>query len=476
MKILHVAAECFPYVKTGGLADVIGALPYALKVAGDDVRLLLPGYANVLQLLENTQVVCELGAIFGAGRVTLTKGNFPQQAMTIYVLDAPLYYQRSGNPYLDANGKEWSDNAQRFALLSWVAAHISFGELDDQWCPDILHAHDWHTGLACAYVAAHPVPTVKTIFTVHNLAYQGLFNTADFRHLGLASAFANVDALEYYGQISFMKAGLVFAHQVTTVSPNYALEIATTEFGCGLDGVIRSRAKPVAGILNGVDVQVWNPSDDTLIAASFNAKQLRGKAACKQSLQKQMGLKVDPKALLFGIVSRLTEQKGLDLVLQALPWLIQSGAQFVLQGTGDIELERSFIDFAKNYPNQVAVRIGYDETFAHNLIAGIDSILVPSRFEPGGLTQLYGLRYGSVPVVRNVGGLANTVIDNNDQVDGTGFVFEDATGEALTQAMQRAAELHKTPKLWKALMERGMTQEFSWQQSAYNYQLLYRSV
>jgi starch synthase len=273
-----------------------------------------------------------------------------------------------------------------------------------------------------------------------------------------------------------MKAGLVFAHQVTTVSPNYALEIATTEFGCGLDGVIRSRAKPVVGILNGVDVQIWNPSDDTLIAASFNAKQLRGKAACKQSLQKQVGLKVDPKALLFGIVSRLTEQKGLDLVLQALPWLIQSGSQFVLQGTGDIELERSFIDFAKNYPSQVAVRIGYDETFAHNLIAGIDSILVPSRFEPGGLTQLYGLRYGSVPVVRNVGGLANTVIDSNDQVDGTGFVFEDATGEALTQAMQRAAELHKTPKLWKALMERGMTHEFSWQQSAYNYQLLYRSV
>jgi starch synthase len=476
MKILHVAAECFPYVKTGGLADVIGALPYALKQAGEDVRLLLPGYTNVLQLLENTQVVCELGAIFGAGKVTLTKGNFAQQNMTIYVLDAPLYFQRSGNPYHDPSGKEWSDNAQRFALLSWVAAHISFGELDDQWCPEVLHAHDWHTGLACAYVAAHPVPSVKTIFTVHNLAYQGLFNTADFQHLGLAREFASVAALEYYGQISFMKAGLVFAHQVTTVSPNYAVEITTPEFGCGLEGVIQSRAQPVIGILNGVDIAVWNPDEDTLIAANFNAKQLRGKASCKQSLQKQLGLEVDPKAMLFGIVSRLTQQKGLDLVLQALPWLIENGAQFVLQGSGDAVLERAFIEIAKTHPGQVAVRIGYDETFAHNVIAGIDSILVPSRFEPGGLTQLYGLRYGAIPIVRNVGGLANTVFDNSEQVNGTGFVFESASAEALIHAMQRAHELYQKPKLWKSLIERSMQQEFSWKHSAQNYQSLYRSV
>jgi starch synthase len=476
MKILHVAAECFPYVKTGGLADVIGALPYALQQAGEDVRLLLPGYTNVLQLLENTQVVCELGAIFGAGKVTLTKGNFPQQTMTIYVVDAPLYFQRSGNPYHDQNGKEWSDNAQRFALLSWVAAHISFGELDDQWCPEIMHAHDWHTGLACAYVAAHPVPTVKTIFTVHNLAYQGLFDTSDFQHLGLASAFANVEAMEFYGKISFMKAGLIFAHQVTTVSPNYAVEITTPEFGCGLDGVIRSLAQPVTGILNGVDVAVWNPNDDVLIPASFNLKQLRGKASCKQSLQKQLGLKVDPKALLFGIVSRLTQQKGLDLVLQALPWIIESGAQFVLQGSGDIDLERAFLEAARNHPKQIAIRIGYDEAFAHNVMAGIDSILVPSRFEPGGLTQLYGLRYGVPPIVRKVGGLANTVVDNSESELGTGFVFEQATSEALVHTMQRAADLYQTPKLWKALIERAMQQEFSWLHSAQNYQRLYRSV
>jgi starch synthase len=476
MKILHVAAECFPYVKTGGLADVIGALPYALKQAGEDVRLLLPGYSNVLQLLENTQVVCELGAIFGAGKVTLTKGNFPKQAMTIYVVDAPLYFQRPGNPYHDQNGKEWSDNAQRFALLSWVAAHISFGELDEQWCPEILHAHDWHTGLACAYVAAHPVPTVKSIFTVHNLAYQGLFDARDFRHLGLASAFATVEAMEYYGKISFMKAGLVFAHQVTTVSPNYAIEITTPEFGCGLDGVIRSLRQPVAGILNGVDVEVWNPIDDVLIPARFNAKQMRGKASCKQSLQKQLGLKTDPNAMLFGIVSRLTQQKGLDLVLHALPWIIESGSQLVLQGSGDIELERAFLEAAKSHPTQVAVRIGYDEAFAHHVIAGIDSIIVPSRFEPGGLTQLYGLRYGAPPIVRKVGGLANTVQDNTQIETGSGFVFEPATSEALIQTMQRAAELYQRPKLWKALMERAMQQEFSWQHSAQNYQRLYRSV
>ncbi len=477
MKILHVAAECFPYVKTGGLADVIGALPFALNNAGDDVRLLLPGYSNVLQLLENPQVVCELGAIFGAGKVNLTRGHFPQQSMPIYVVDAPLYFQRSGNPYHDANGIEWSDNAQRFALLSWVAAHIAFGELDEQWCPEVLHAHDWHTGLACAYVAAHPIPTVKTVFTIHNLAYQGIFEASDFLHLGLATAFSNVHAMEFYGKISYMKAGLVFADTITTVSPNYALEIATPEFGCGLDGVIRSHKKPVVGILNGVDTAIWNPGADELIAANYTAKQLKGKARCKQALQKLTGLEQDPKAMVFGVVSRLTEQKGLDLVLQAVPWLIENGAQFVLQGSGDASLEQAFIELSRQYPNQVAIRIGYDEGFAHKIMAGIDAIVVPSRFEPGGLTQLYGLRYGAIPIVRNVGGLANTVVDNASSEQGTGYVFENANSDELTKALQMALQHYtEQPKAWRALMERAMAQEFSWAQSALQYQKLYHSI
>jgi starch synthase len=482
MKVLHVAAECFPYVKTGGLADVVGALPSALAQHGDSVRLLLPGYSAVLFALEQTQIVCELGALFGAGRVTLKRGRFPGQTMPVYVLDAPLFFRREGNPYQDENGQEWSDNAQRFALLSWVAAHIGFGELDTQWAPEIIHAHDWHAGLTCAYVAAHPVATVKTVFTIHNLAYQGLFDRQSFQLLGLAHTFASVEAMEYYGQISFMKAGLIFADEVTTVSPTYAQEITTAEFGCGLDGVIRSRSKPVIGILNGVDTAIWNPESDPLLAANYGFNKrppkslAKGKGQCKQALQRELGLEVNPRAMLFGIVSRLTEQKGLDLVLAVLPDLVSSGAQLALQGTGAAHLESAFLSFAKQYPNQVAVRIGYDESFAHKMMAGMDSIIVPSRFEPCGLTQLYGLRYGSIPVVRKVGGLADTVIDVQYEGSGTGFVFESDNAESLLNALRAAQAQYAQEPEWAAMQERAMQQQFSWQVSATHYEKLYRQL
>jgi starch synthase len=484
MKVLHAAAEVFPLVKTGGLADVIGALPEALIAAGADVRLVLPGLPAIVKGVERQQVVCEMGAAFGAGRVTLRLGRLTRSGVKVYVIDAPYLYQRTGNPYLAPDGSEWSDNLQRFALLGWVAAHLAAGELDTQWKPDVLHAHDWHAAMACAYVACHPGASVATVYTIHNLAYQGLFAVGDFHLLGLPSRLMLPGGLEFHGQFSFMKAGLKYAQRVTPVSPNYAREIATDEFGCGLDGVIRVRGAHVSGILNGVDGAVWNPASDALIAAAYSAEALDGKAHCKAMLQQELGLNVDAKAPLFAVVSRLTSQKGLDLVLSALSVLMDGdpsgGAQLAVQGNGDPALEAAFTGAAAAHPGRVAVRLAYDEPLAHRMIAGADAMLVPSRFEPCGLTQLYALRYGTVPVVRAVGGLADTVVDATDAAVqagvATGFMFGPATPAALAHALVRAVNAYRDRELWRQLMLRGMAQNFSWGSAAAQYMALYREA
>lgn len=480
MKVLHVAAEVFPLIKTGGLADVLGALPQALVEAGAEVRLVLPGLPAIKQGVARQTLLCEIGAAFGAGKVSLWLGALPGHDIPVYVVDAPYLYQRLGNPYLAADGSEWSDNAQRFALLGWVAAHLAAGELDPAWCPDVLHAHDWHAAMACAYVAAHPASTVATVFTVHNLAYQGLFDEGDFHLLGLPARLLTPAGLEFHGQFSFMKAGLTYAHRVTTVSPSYAAEMATPEFGCGLDGVVRERGADVSGILNGVDSTIWNPAQDEEIAAPYSSTALSGKLKCKAALQKALGLDIAPKAPLFGIVSRLTSQKGLDLILATLPTLLADGAQLAVQGSGDPALERAFVAACHAHPGQVAVRLGYDEAFAHQMMAGADVMLVPSRFEPCGLTQLYALRYGTVPLVRRVGGLADTVVDaDSDAVqrdEATGFMFGSATPAALAAAVRHAVKAYAKPKLWHQIMLRGMTQRFSWDVAAQSYMALYRDV
>jgi starch synthase len=480
MRILHVAAEIFPLVKTGGLADVLGALPQALIGQGADVRLVLPGLPAIADAVLHQKTVCQIGACFGAARVTLRLGQMPYSKVPVYVIDAPLLYRRPGSPYQDSTGSEWPDNAQRFALLGWVGAHLASGELDPGWRPDVMHAHDWHAAMACAYIEAHPPATVATVFTVHNLAYQGLFPSGDFALLGLSSRFMASTGLEYHQQLSFMKAGLKFADRVTTVSPTYAREIGTHEFGFGLDGVIRGRGADVSGVLNGVDGAVWDPATDASIAARYSAVELAGKARCKQALQAELGLSPRADAPLFGIVSRLTSQKGLDLMLGALPGLRARGGQLALQGAGEPALEAAFIAAAKAHPDEVAVRIGYDEAFAHRLIAGADAILVPSRFEPCGLTQLYGLRYGTLPVVRRVGGLADTVVDASDeavQADrATGFSFDAATPTALEGAIQRAIAAYAKPERWRRLMARAMAQDFSWDGAAQKYIALYRDL
>ena len=484
MKVLHAAAEVFPLVKTGGLADVLGALPEALIAAGADVRLVLPGLPAILKGMDALTVVCDLGAVFGAGRVTLRLGRMTHNQVAAYVVDAPYLYQRPGNPYLMPNGHEWPDNLQRFALLGWVAAHLAAGELDPDWTPDVLHAHDWHAAMACAYVACHPATRAATVYTIHNLAYQGLFAQDDFHLLGLPSRLMVPVGLEFHGQLSFMKAGLKYAQRITTVSPNYAHEIATEHFGCGLDGVIRARGSDVSGILNGVDGAIWNPATDRLIAAPYSLQALDGKALCKTALQQELGLTVEASAPLFSVVSRLTSQKGLDLLIDALPSLLgvaeSGGAQLVVLGNGDPALEAAFMDAAAMHPGRVAVRLAYDEALAHRIMAGADAILVPSRFEPCGLTQLYALRYGTVPVVRQVGGLADTVVDATHAalVDdkATGFLFGPATPVALADALQQALSVYRLPSLWRQIMARGMAQNFSWDLAAAHYMALYRDV
>ena len=476
MRVLHAAAECFPWVKTGGLADVLAALPQAQARAGLDVRLVLPGLPGILGALRSRERIADLGAVMGAARVTLWLGSLADHGPRAYVIEAPLYYDREGNPYAGPDGREWPDNLQRFALLGWVAAHLAVGEIDPQWCPDILHAHDWHAALACTYVATHPVRRVRTVFTIHNLAYQGLFDAGDFPLLGLPARYLATAGLEFHGQMSMMKAGLVYADHITTVSPRYAREIATPGFGCGLEGLIQARQAVVSGILNGVDEQLWDPANDPLLPARYSAGDLRGKAQCKASLQQALGLSIEPHAPLLGIVSRLTAQKGLDLVLEALPAWLQAGVQLAVLGSGNPELEAAFTEAARNHPDQVHVRLGYDEALAHALIAGSDALLVPSRFEPCGLTQLYGLRYGTIPVVRRVGGLADTVIDASGQDPArpaTGFCFEQASPQALGAAVDRAISCYRSPKAWRALMQAAMASSFSWDASAHGYRDLY---
>ena len=472
MKVLHVAAEVYPLVKTGGLADVTAALPPALAEAGADVRLLLPGLPAILDAVQSARTVIDIGACFGALRVRLLLGRMPGTHLPVYVVDAPHLYRRPGGPYQAADGQEWPDNLRRFALLGWVAAHLAADDADPAWVPDIVHAHDWHAGMACAYMADHPATLAASVFTVHNLAFQGLFPHHDWALLGMSSRFMSPAGLEYHGQLSFMKAGLKFADKVTTVSPSYAHEIATHEFGCGLDGVIRSRGADVSGILNGIDGAVWSPAADAAIAQRYDSAQLAGKRACRLALQAALGLDTDPDALLLTVVSRLTAQKGLDLVLAALPALVADGVQFAVQGTGEPALEVAFRMAEQAHPGRVAVRIGYDENRAHQLVAGADVIAVPSRFEPCGLTQMYGLRYGTVPVVRRVGGLADTVADG-DADSRTGFVFDAATPGAFEAAVRRAQGLRRDTAAWQAVMRRGMAQDLSWAGPAQSYLALY---
>jgi starch synthase len=484
LRVLHVAAEMYPWVKTGGLADVLGALPASLARAGVDARVLLPGLPAFKQALVDAQPVSTLEPRFGSHGVTVLRGALPLQGrrrLVAYLIDAPTLYARPGSPYGGLDGADWPDNHRRFALLGWVAAQLARGQLDAGWSADVLHAHDWHAGLAPAYLRQAPgAANVATVFTIHNLAFQGLFPSQVLGELALPPSAFTIEGLEFHGQVSFMKAGIQYADRVTTVSPSYAREIQTPEQGCGLDGLLRHRSGVVDGVLNGVDPAVWNPARDPYLEDSYSTRSFAGKGRLKAALQRELGLAEQPRALVFGVVSRLTAQKGLDLLLQALPAMAHVGGQLALLGSGDPQLEGAFEAAAQAQPTHCAVRRGYDEALAHRIIAGADVIVVPSRFEPCGLTQLYGLRYGTLPLVRSVGGLADTVVDATpqtiDEQRGTGFVFLEPTSAALSDAIERAGVLWQQRKTWTRLMRTAMRQDFSWDTAAARYAELYRAL
>ena len=486
-KVLYVCSEVFPLLKTGGLADVSAGLPPALSALGADVRLLLPAFPSVVAGVtpEGPSLLVPAGGTMGLpgglGPLAssapgptpwLQLGRISASGQAVMLLHAPGLFDRPGNPYHDASGKPWADAADQFAWLGWAAALLGTG-LDPAWHPDVVHGHDWHTGLAFAYLArlvaaGHRRPA--TVFTIHNLAYQGVFPVSVCHRLGLPDALFHVHGLEFHGQVSFMKSGLQYSDAITTVSPSYAREITGEEQGCGLDGVLRERRDRLHGILNGVDDAIWNPAGDALVQPGYSADDLRGKAAAKARLQQRMGLKAQPDALLFCVVSRLTEQKGLHLLPGVVDELVRRGGQLAVLGAGDPLIEQALQHAAQRHPGAVALHIGYDEALAHTVIAGSDVILVPSRFEPCGLTQLYGLRYGTLPLVRAVGGLADTVVDcsleNLDDGSASGFVFQDLDVASLMAALRRAFALRRRPADWQAVQRHAMALRFGWERAA----------
>ena len=485
VRVLHVGAEIFPLLKTGGLADVLGALPGALVQAGADARVLLPGFPALLGALTDVQEVGVMRPHWGGAPATLLCGRFDApalRAVPIYVLQQDALYARPGNPYADAKGVPHADNHRRFALLGLAATRLAEG-LDPEWLPQIVHGHDWHAGLAPAYLwySRHASANkAASVFTIHNLAYQGQFPSAVFGELGLPAAAYTLHGVEFHGRVSFMKAALHYADRITTVSPGYAREIQGSELGCGLDGLLRERSTVLSGMLNGVDDAVWDPATDPAIARTYDAARITGKAACKAALQRECGLDVQSTAPLFTVVSRLTEQKGLNLVAQVLPRIVAQASQLVVLGSGDAALEAVFSAAAQAHPRQVALRQGYDEALSHRIFAGSDVTLVPSRFEPCGLTQLYALKYGSLPLVRRTGGLADTVVDCTleDMADelATGFVFERFEAGDLVRALRRAETLWARPRDWRVVRSRAMAQRFGWDSAAASYLALYRSL
>lgn len=484
MRILQVSAELFPLLKTGGLADVAGALPAALGAQGCAVRALLPGFPAVVAALHAPLKVGSFTTPWGEG-VDIVLGELPGLgtaggALQAYVLMAPGLYDRPGNLYHDAQHNPYADNHRRFAALAWGAAHLAYG-LDAGWGPQLVHCHDWHAGLTPACMAYWDNPQrVPTLFTIHNLAYQGCFAATCFADLGLPTSAFGVNGLEFYGQVSFMKAALVYADHISTVSPTYAREIQTPEQGFGLDGLLRSRAAQLSGILNGVDGSVWDPGHDALLAHPFDVRKLTGKALNKAALQTEIGLDLLPEAPLFSLVGRLTEQKGLPLVLGGVEEVVGGGGQLLVLGSGDTALEHALAAQARAHPGRMAVRLDYDEALAHRIFGGSDVTLVPSRFEPCGLTQLYGLKYGSLPLVRRVGGLADTVVDTDleslDDRSATGFVFDNFDTTDYRRAVRRAFALYRRRADWSRVRQNGMRIASGWEQSALLYRDLYASL
>lgn len=473
-RVLSVASECVPLVKTGGLADVVGALPAAMAPLGWEMRVLLPAYPGLAARLKGATELWASDDHFG-GPARVIGGKVG--ALDALLLDAPHLFDRPGGIY-SAGGQDHPDNPERFAALCWAAAEIARAGGSDGWRPDILHAHDWQGGLAPAYLRLGAPSPVRTVTTIHNVAFQGIASAARLGALRLPGAAYTSEGVEYYGNISTLKAGLVYADRITTVSPTYAEELMRPEFGLGLQGVLGARAADLFGILNGVDLKVWSPDADPGITA-YSAGRLAGKAANRAALMAEFGLGEIAGPLAI-VVSRLTDQKGIDLLARTVDGFITAGGGLALLGSGDPALEAAMLQAAARWPGRVGIRIGYDEALSHRMFAGGDAVLVPSRFEPCGLTQMYGLRYGTVPVVAATGGLNDTVIGATPASlaarVATGITFHPVDEIALAGALRRLVTLHADRPLWKALVLRAMKAEVGWDGPAREYAALYAGL
>jgi starch synthase len=476
LRVLFVSSEVFPLAKTGGLADVAGALPAALSRLGADVRVMLPGYPQALDLARDLRVIDDGNLADGR----LLAGRMPTSDLPVILFDSAALFQRHGGLYQDENGQDWPDNERRFAAFCRSAAHVALGQTALGWQPQIVHANDWHTGLLPAFLRYSGKAPPKTVFTIHNLAFQGNFPMGAFPGLGLPAEALSPDGIEFYNQISFIKAGIRYSERLTTVSPTYAREILMPEYGCGLDGLLRMRAADLVGILNGVDYSVWDPANDNELPQRYDADNLTGKGACKAALQREMALSQDADAPLVAYVNRLTHQKMADVVLDTLPQLVGAGAQIVVHGDGDHDFEERFATAEHAYPGKVAVRLSYTEALAHRITGGCDLSLTPARFEPCGLTTMYAMRYGTLPITRAVGGVVDTVRDAGSvgarTNDGSGFAFANATADDLRRCLGRAASWYNNSEAWKRLQRRAMVRDFGWERSARRYLEVYATL
>jgi len=475
-KILFVSSEVHPLIKTGGLADVSGSLPKAIADLSQDIKLILPRY-QALKITEEIRFLCTVRV--DNRNVNILETRLPDSNVTVLLVDYPSYFNFPGNPYVDELGEPWSNNAERFGLFCRIAVEVAMNRAHLDWQPDIVHCNDWQTGLVPALLSLEYEPP-KTVFTIHNMAYQGLFPKTAVYDLNIPGRLWHIAGLEFFDMLSFIKGGLVYADFITTVSPSYALEIQTTEFGYGLEGLLAARNASLGGIINGIDAEHWNPETDPYIAQPFSATTLTKKRLDKAELQQHFALPLNDKIPLFSLIGRLVEQKGIDLLVECLPEMMTMNLQFVLLGSGDKAFEKQLQALADQYPDKLAIKLGYDEALAHVIEAGSDVFLMPSKFEPCGLNQMYSQRYGTIPIVRKTGGLADTVTDTLPETlalgTASGIVFNEASAGALLEAIKRALILYSVPSTWKKMQINAMSKDFSWQRSAEQYLDLYDNL
>ena len=480
LRVLYVTSEIFPLAKAGGLADVSAALPVSLRDQGIDVRVLMPGYPRAMELAGNLGLVALIENPLGFGDVRIWKGTMPSGPMPVWLVECQSLYTRGGNPYQDEHGRDFADNALRFGLLSYVGAMIATRSIDISWCPDLVHVNDWHTALLPAMLRRWARPHLPTVLTIHNLAYQGIFPVAVVCRLPIPTSGRFLARASSENQISFLQAGILSADRIVTVSPTYAAEIQTPEYGCGLDHLLRGLRLPIRGILNGVDYKTWNPACDPHLAVNYDAMDLPKKRTCKAAVQAELQLDEDADAPLVAFMSRLAWQKMPEIVLEVLPALLAEGIQFGLVAEGDRGHETSFRKLAAAYPGRVGVRIGYEEAVAHRLVAGADMTLSPARYEPFGLTAPYAMRYGTPPIARRTGGLVDTVVDVRPHtlIDGsaTGFLFDSPNAEEMMCCMRGALQLFRQKTAWRRVQIAGMLRDLSWTRSAREYAELYRQM